>query len=225
MKQFSALSIALLALAVSIPAFGDDQQKAEKQLHKVTAMATDGTGRRIVSMTVADTLAVKRPDLVMERRTMGLNYGDLFLAHTRVKNGAKMDDIAAQLKAKKKMADIANERHADWKQIAADAKKLNSKVEDNLYKHFISGKIDLERDQTDQYDPTFDGISADSDVSKEEIADAENTYQIWQDRAAKNPGATLDTVTEKSAREMRGDPVGNSPGSHTDSKTSGGPPQ
>lgn len=218
MKHFGAFSISIFALAISIPAFGDDQQKAEKLLHKVTAMATDGTGRRIVSMTVADTLAIKRPDMVLERRTMTLNYGDLFLAHTLMKNGAKMDDIAAQVKTKKKMADIANEQHADWKQIAADAKKLNSKVEDNLYQHFISGKADLERDQAEKYDPTFDGISADNDVSKDEITDAENTYQILRSRAAKAPGATLDTVTEKSAREMRGDPVGNSPGSHADSQ-------
>ena len=216
MKPCSAFSISILALAISIPAFGDDQQKAEKLLHKVTAMATDGTGRRIVSMTVADSLSIKRPDLVLERRTMALNYGDLFLAHALVKNGAKMDDIATQVKAKKNMADIANEQHADWKQIAADAKKLNSKVEDNLSKHFVSGKADLERDQAEKYDPTFDGISADNDVSKDEITDAENTYLILQGRAAKAPGATLDTVTEKSAREMRGDPAAQSPGAHAD---------
>ena len=218
MKTFSPIAIALLALAISIPAFGDDQQKAQKQLHKVTAMATDGTGRRIVSMTVADLLAAKRNDLVMERRATGLSYGDIFLAHLLVKNGAKMDDIAAQLKAKKTMAEIANDQHADWKQIAAEAKKLNAKVEDNLYKHFLNAKANLERDQADKYDPNFDGVSADNDVSKDEIAEAETTYQMWRERAEKTTGGSLDTVTEKSAREMRGDPVANSPGSHSDSQ-------
>ncbi len=220
MKRFAFLSVALLALAVSVSASGGDQQKAEKQLRKVTAMATDGTGRRVVSITVADMLGAKRPDLVNERRTMGINYGDLFLAHTLVKNGAKMEDIAAQIKAKKSMADIANDQHADWKQIAADAKKLNSKVEDNLYKHFVNGKADLARDQADKYDPTFDGVAADNDVSKDEIAEAGDTYQKWHDQAAKNVGATLDMSTEKAAQDMRGDPIGNSPGSHADaSKT------
>jgi hypothetical protein len=77
MKRFSGFSIMLLALTLAVLAFGDDQQKAEKQLHKITAMATDATGRRVVSITVADVLEAKRPDLVMERRTMNLNYGDL----------------------------------------------------------------------------------------------------------------------------------------------------
>jgi hypothetical protein len=213
MQQFSRLSITLVALTIVVPAFGDDQQKAEKQLHKITAMATDATGRRVVSMTVADTLAAKRFDLVMERRTMNVNYGDLFVAHILVKNGAKMEDIAAQLKAKKSIAEIANEQHADWKEIAAEAKKLNSKVEDNLYKHFISGKADFDREHADKYDPTIDGVSSDNDVSKDEIADAERTYQSWHDRAEKNQGGTLDTSDEKAAQGMRGDPVSKQPSS------------
>lgn len=218
MKRFAFLPVALLALAVSVSAFGDDQQKAEKQLRKVTAMATDATGRRMVSITLTDMLGANRSDLVNERRTMGISYGDLFVAHTLVKGGAKMEDISAQLKAKKSMADIANDQHADWKQIAADAKKLNNKVEDNLYKHFLNSKADLARDQADKYDPNFDGVAADNDVSKDEIAEAENTYQKWHDQALKNGGTGgLDTSTERSAREMRGDPVGNSPGAHADS--------
>jgi len=221
-KRLSLLSITLVALTFTVPAFSDDQQKAEKQLHKITALATDATGRRVVSITVADTLGAKRPDLVMERRAMNLNYGDLFVAHVLLKNGAKMEDIAAQLKAKKNIAEIANVQHADWKQIAADAKKLNSKVEDNLYKHFVSGKADFGRDQADKYDPTFDGVSADNDVSKDDIAEAEHTYQMWRDRAAKNPGATLDTGTENAARGMRGDPIGKPPSADS-IKT--GPPQ
>ena len=51
MKRISYLSATLLILICSIAAFGDDQQKADKQLHKITAMATDATGRRVVSAT------------------------------------------------------------------------------------------------------------------------------------------------------------------------------
>src|SRR5713101_8394397 len=136
MKRFSGFSIMLLALTLAIPAFGDDQQKAEKQLHKITAMATDATGRRVVSMTVADALEAKRPDLSTERRMMNINYGDLYIAHQLTKQGMKMDDIATQLKSGKMTAEIANAQHLDWKQLAGDAKKLNAKIEDNLYKHF-----------------------------------------------------------------------------------------
>jgi hypothetical protein len=210
-KQLSLLSIALVALTLTVPAFSDDQQKAEKQLHKITALATDATGRRVVSITVADTLGAKRPALVMERRATNLNYGDLFVAHFLLKNGAKMEDIAAQLKAKKNIGQIANEQHADWKQIAAEAKKLDSKVEDNLYKHFVSSKADFDRDQAEKYDPTFDGVSADNDVSKNDIAEAEHTYQTWHDRAEQNSGGTLNISNENAARGMRGDPIGKVP--------------
>ena len=207
MKRLSYLSITLLALTVAIPAFGDDQQKADKQLHKITALATDATGRRVVSVTVADTLAAKRPDLVLERRTMNMNYGDLFIAHVLVKSGTKMDDIAAQLKAGKKMGQIASEQHADWKQIAADAKKLNAKVEDNLYNHFLNGRPLTERDAAEGYDPMIDGVTADNDVSKDEIAEAERTYLLWRDRADQKKGSNLDTSSEKAAKDSRGDPV------------------
>ena len=207
MKRLSYLSITLLALTVAMPAFGDDQQKADKQLHKITALATDATGRRVVSVTVADTLAAKRPDLVLERRTMNMNYGDLFIAHVLVKSGTKMDDIAAQLKAGKKMGQIASEQHADWKQIAADAKKLNAKVEDNLYNHFLNGKPLTDRDAAEGYDPMIDGVAADNDVSKDEIAEAEHTYLLWRDRADQKKGSNLDTSSEKAAKDSRGDPI------------------
>jgi hypothetical protein len=219
MKRFTHLSIMLLAVTVAIPAFGDDQQKAEKLLHKISAMATDGTGRRVVSITVADALAANRLDLVIERKTMNLNYGDLYIAHTLVKQGTKMEDIAAQLKANKNMGQIANEQHADWKQITADAKKLNAKMEDNLYKHFINEKADAARDAADKYDPMVDGVKADNDVSSDDIAEAQNAYLAARDRADKQGGKGLDSSTEKSARGMRGDPIGKAP--NNDSKTTG----
>jgi hypothetical protein len=218
MKKLSYFAIGLAALAIACPAFADDQEKAEKQLHKITAMATDATGRRVVSITVADALEAKRPDLVTERRAMNLNYGDLYVAHQLVKKGAKMDDIAAQLKSGKNIGQIANDQHADWKQIAADAKKLNAKMEDNLYKHFLNGKADAERDAADSYDPNIDGVAADNSVSKEELADAEHTYQTWKDRADKARGSNLDTSAEKAAQGARGDPVRSKAGSLSNPK-------
>ena len=207
MNRPSHLSATLLILILPISAFGDDQEKADKQLHKITALATDATGRRVVSATVADALVSKRPDLVAERRSMNVNYGDLYVAHVLVKSGAKMDDIAAQLKAGKKMGQIAGEMHADWKQISADAKKLNAKVEDNLYNHFLNGKPLTDRDASEGYDPVIDGVAADNDVSKDEIAEAERTYLLWRDRADQKKGSSLDTASEKAAKGTRGDPV------------------
>jgi hypothetical protein len=213
MRFFPALILVSFGLSLTTTARADEQKNAEKQLHKVTAMASDATGRRVVSSTVADTLGVKRPDLVMERRTMNINYGDVYVAHQLMKQGMTADDLAAQLKSGKKMADIANDRHLDWKQVGADAKKLNAKIEDNLYKHFLNGKPDADRDAAENYDPTVDGVGADSDVSKDEIAEAERVYVMWRDRADKARDSKLDSSTEKSAQGARGDPVRSKAGS------------
>jgi len=126
MKSFLRYLPIILALSAALPALADDQQKAEKQVNKVTAMATDPTGRRVVSMTVSDVLNTKRPDVVQERRETGLNYGHLFIAHQLTAGGAKMSDIAAQLKSGKNIYQIGNDQQANWKQIAADAKKLKT---------------------------------------------------------------------------------------------------
>jgi hypothetical protein len=213
MRLLSAIALISLCLSLATAAPADEQKNAEKQLHKVTAMATDATGRRVVSATVADTLGVKRPDLVMERRTLNINYGDLYIAHQLMKQGMTSDELAAQLKSGKKMGDIANDRHLDWKQVGADAKKLNSKVEDNLYKHFLNGKPDADRDAAESYDPTVDGVGADNDVSKDEIAEAQRVYLMWRDRADKARDSKLDASTEKSAQGARGDPVRSKAGS------------
>lgn len=207
------LLICLVAIAVASPALADDQQKAEKQLRKLTAMATDATGRRVVSMTIADALQAKRMDLVLERRAMNINYGEVYIAHSLVKLGAKMDDIAVQMKAGKTIGQIANDQKLDWKQLADEAKKLNSKMEDNLYKHFLNGKADAERDKAEDYDPVIDGVAADNNVSKDEIADAQRTYQTWRDRADQRRDSTLDASSEKAARGSRGDPVRSKAGS------------
>jgi hypothetical protein len=212
MKRRVLLWVSLLFILAVIPAFADDQQKAEKQLHKLTAMASDPTGRRVVSATVADELGAKRPDIVTERRSMEVNYGDIFLAHALVKNGVKMDDIANDLKAGKKMADIANANHADWKAIANDAKKANAKIEETLYKNFVNGKPLHERDAADNYDVNIDGVNADNDISKDDLADAEKTYQVWKDRATQASGGKLDTSSEQAAAATRGDPVRAKPG-------------
>src|SRR5262249_40283120 len=119
----------------------------------------------------------------------------------------KMDDIASQLKTGKKLDQIANEQHADWKQIAADAKKLNSKVEDNLYNHFLNGKPLTDRDAAENYDPNIDGVIADNDVSKDDIAEAERTYLLWRGRADQKKASNLDASSEKAAQGSRGDPV------------------
>jgi hypothetical protein len=181
MKLAARFLIVIVALAVAFPAFGDDQEKAQKEIKKITAIATDANMRWVVNLSMSEMLNVKRLDLVKERQETNLNYGGLFLAHQLTAGGAKMEDIAAQLKAGKNIFDVANDQHANWKQIADAAKKLNKKIDDNMGKWFQNSKKQSERDLADDYVAQQDRVAADNDVSKQELADAQGRYQHVHD--------------------------------------------
>ncbi len=161
-------------------------------------MAVDATARSLVSKAMSDMLAVNRPQLVRERRAMGMNYGSLFIAHELTSAGTKMLDIALQLQAGKSIFQIADAHQANWKRIAADAKKLNGKIEDNIYHHFLHSDPDRERDEADRYNPDVDWVKADRDVVPEEIQQAQNTYVFWRNQASfLQGGGTLDHITDE----------------------------
>jgi hypothetical protein len=145
--------------------------------------------RAIVNRTMADMLKAKRLDLVKERQDMNLNYGDLFLAQQLAASGVKMDDIAAQLKSGKTMLDIANANHANWKEINSDAKKLNKKIDDNIEKSFTDAKKQAALNSADDYDAKADKVPADSNISKDEYAEAQARFTRLHDAA----GAALPT--------------------------------
>src|SRR4051812_13610468 len=107
--------VLLLAVIISsLFASADDQKKAEKQVNKISAMAADLTGRRVVNQSMADQLKLKRSELVQERRENNLNYGTVFVVHELIASGAKISDVTAQLKSGKKLDVVANDLHADW---------------------------------------------------------------------------------------------------------------
>jgi hypothetical protein len=196
------LIVFFLSIVACLPAAADDQQKAQREVSKITAMATDATGRRIVNLTMAEVLKVGRPVLVQERRQMGLNYGSLFMAHVLSASGAKMDAVVARLRSGKNIVQIGNELNANWKQIASEAKSLNKKIEMNLYDHFLHAKAEADRDKADHYELRIDGVRADNDVTDRQVSDAQNTYLFWQDQASQilGRGQHLDTVKERAAR-------------------------
>jgi hypothetical protein len=176
--------LVLAATLSAVPAFSDDQQKAEKQIRKISAMATDVNARSIVSRSMSDMLKIERNQLQRERRAMNLNYGCLFIAHELTARGLKMMDVAMRLQAHETVFQIANEQHADWKKIADDAKKLNGRIEDNIYKHFLHADADRDRDLSDKYDSTADWVKTDADPTPAEIVEAQEIYVQWRDRAA-----------------------------------------
>jgi len=217
MSRFIRYGAILLVLAASLPAFSDDQDKATKELNKVAAIGWDATARAVVSRAVTDTFGLKRSDVVQQRQTMGINYASLFLAEELVKNGAKMDDIAAALKSGKKMTQIANDQHVNWKLIAVDAKKLNAKIDDGIYKHFLDDRADKARDAADGYDITRDYVADDRNVEKSDVDAAGDRYLMWKDRAIAAGGNHhgLDTAAAQAAYDdhvRNGGPQG-TPGS------------
>ena len=176
--------VLIFPVAFAITASADDQEKGTKEIKKITSISVDSNMRSVVNRTMADMLKVKRLDLAKERQEMNLNYGDLFLMHQLTAGGAKMEDIAAQLKTGKKIFDIANDNHANWKQINSEAKKLNKKIDDNIEKYFADSKKQAALDQADEYDAKADKVAADSDISKDEYADAQKRYQQLHDMAS-----------------------------------------
>jgi len=175
------LFLLVFTVALATAAFADDQEKAGKEIKKITSISVDSNMRSVVNRTMAEMLNVKRLDLVKERQDMNLNYGGLFLAHQLAAGGAKLEDIAAQLKSGKKIFDIANDDHANWKQINSEAKKLNKKIDDNIEKYFRDSKKQAALDQADNYDAKVDKVAADSDISKDEYAEAQTRYQKLHD--------------------------------------------
>ena len=203
----------LFVLAAAVPAFGDDQDKANKEIAKVAAIAWDATGRVIVNRSVADMMGVKRLDLVQDRQNLDINYGSMFLVLELVKSGAKMDDIAAQLKSGKRIGEIAKAAHPDWKAITADAKKLNTKIDDGLYKHFLNEKVDNQRDAADNYVVANDNVADDHKVEKSDIDAAAERFTMWKDRAIAAAGKRhdMDTAEQQAAyvdHDRNGGPTG-----------------
>lgn len=195
--------LALVSLSTSfVAASEDDRQKAEKQLRKITAMATDKVGRRMVSMSIADSFKMSRPALVEDRRRLGLEYGAFFLALKLVARGAKVADIANGLKSGKNIWQIGDEQHADWKQIEADAKKQNGRIEDYIYRHFLNKKnqvADDEREVAEKYDILHDAVRTDFNVTPQEMVDAQARYIFWRDLAGNSQGSGHMTARERQA--------------------------
>src|SRR3984893_18586904 len=177
------LTIFLLGVTV-LPILADDQEKAEKQIKMMTAMSRDDIARSIISRTFADLFKVQRAKVLAERRSMGLNYGSLFLAHELVVSGGSMQQISVQLRTKKGLLEIANSSKASWKRIVADAKKMNNRIDDGIYKYFLHSEADKRRDLADQYTASADLIRADTESTPDELIKARVDYIFWRNLAA-----------------------------------------
>ena len=214
MRRSVLCAAILLALAAS--ALADDQEKAEKQIRMITAMSRDDIARSIISRTFADTFKVQRPQLVAERKSLGLNYGGLFLAHELMQSGSTLEQIVAQLRAQKNIVEVANAARPDWKRIASDAKKMNSRISNAIYKHFLHSKPDEERDRLERYNPATDLVRADADVTTDELLKARTEYVFRRNLAAPIASGQADRSSAmgrsyEQTREAIEDAHGNAP--------------
>jgi len=220
MKHVACLT-AVTILALAHFSVADDQQKLKKEITKITAMSTDATGRAIVNQSMAELFSVKRLELVTERRDTGLNYGGLFVAHELTKNGLAIKDIATRLKSGKDIFQIGGEVNANWKEINDHAKKLNTKIDNNLYNHFLHAKKGQPAPPDNDYSVTYDGVQADKDVSQSDIDQAQDRYQLWLSRASSGPDKRLGTADQKAASY---DHARNGPLTGNDAPSGGGIP-
>ena len=207
----------LLVVAAALPALSDDQEKAEKQIKMMIALSRDDTARSIVSRIFADVFKVQRPQLVAERKSLGLNYGSLFLAHELALSSSSLQQLSQQLRAKKTLPEIANSFSADWKRIASDAKKMNDRINNGIYKHFLHAEADKQRELEDHYVAAADLIRADAESTPDEILKAQANYIFWRNLAAPKSDQAADRSTPigKSYEQGREDIAithGNTPG-------------
>ena len=197
LKPLAVVCLAILLIFCGTKAFGNDQQKAEKCLRRISAMAVESAAARaIVNQTMADAVHEQRMELTRQRHAMNLSYGSLFVAHQLTGAGATMLDIAVQLEGGKDIVQIANERNANWKLIGDAAKQLNEKIDDNIYRHFLHLKAEQELAATDKYDARADIVRADLDVTPEEVASARADYDCWKNRGSAPRAGRLNTQTE-----------------------------
>ena len=224
----SLVRITAVVLVLATLAFSGDEQRADKLAQRITAFAVDATARSIVSRSMCDNFNVNRTLLLQERRRMGVNYGSLFLAHEYMMSGVTLDAIAARLRTGKTMLAIGEEQHANWKQIAVDAKKFNTRIEDNIYRHYLNAKnteSDQIRDAEDNYHVDFDWLRADQQVTVPDVEEAAQSFVFWRDHAAvlNSAAKKLDIAKENAAAINRS---GDRPGGSQQAPAAGGvPPQ
>ena len=178
----------VLIAATTLGFAASPQEKAQRELSHISALASDASTRAVVNEQVAKVLGQERAKVVDERKELHLSYGNLYLISELTKNNTSFDDIAAQIKAGKSVTDIANAQNADWKKIANDVKAFQKTLQNALVASMENGgkattvsapaKPDAYNARADWFD--FDGKSYDND----DLAWALTTFSAARERAA-----------------------------------------
>ncbi len=152
-------SVALFAAGNS----DKEGKKLDEQVKKISLIASDSNGRRVINRCMARQLGVGRNQLVEERRTTQLVYGQIFAAHEIAsQTNSSFADVAKEMTAGKSARDIGVEKNADLKKIAKDARKVNSKVDEELSRVAAGEISEVALDQAEGYNPEVDVQAADT---------------------------------------------------------------
>jgi len=195
LKLLRIFLVVTIGLACVVFVWANDQEKAEKRLNQISAMAADPAARAIINRTVADVVSARRIELQRQRQAMNLTYGELFIAHQLNAIGMPMLDVALQLQNGETVIQLANARHLNWRLIADGAKKLENRIEDNIYRHYQHPNAD-KPSPDEKYDPGTDVVPADAKFSSEELSSAREVFVFWRNRAAAPRGKSLDSSTQ-----------------------------
>ncbi len=151
-----------------------ETKKLDKELKKISLTAAVIDGRRVVNRVMSEQLGVSRTQLVKERKQTGFVYGQLFGAHEVARlGGLSFSQVARQMKQGQSLLEVSEQHQADLKEILADARKLNKKIDQELDRVADGDEDEQSEDVADSYDPSDDSLSADAaDFSPAEIAQA-----------------------------------------------------
>jgi len=187
-RAISVSASLLLCTAVAFAA--TDQQKTQRELSHISALSSDAATRPVVNAEIAKELNTDRVRLVAERQDMSLSYGNLYLLSELLKGGAKLDDVAAQLKSGKSIADVANASKIDWKKVQKDTKDFEKKLEKSLYDSMVAAKqVKSAKAEPDAYNARADWFPFDQkSYDNDDIAWAMTTYTHAKEKAASAKG-------------------------------------
>ncbi len=174
----SVLLLAPMLWAAKADKASKDAKKLDKELKRVTLIATDVDGRRAVNRVMAKQLGVSGKQLIDARRETGFVYGQLFGAHEMARvAGLTFNQVAEQVKQQHSWLDIGEPHQVDLKEILTSAKKLNKEIDKELDR-VASGfqEKGKTKQPADTYNPSEDSVAADmANFSRSEIAQAKYT--------------------------------------------------
>ena len=158
-------ALIVLACVASLAAANPekDGKKLDDQLKKISLVASDGDGRRVVNRVMARELGVPRKELVEERKSTQFVYGQIFAVHEIARQtNSSFAEIAKEMTGGKSPLAISLEKNVDLKKILKDAKKFNSRLERELTAVAAGDESEMADDLADGYDPGGDAQLADT---------------------------------------------------------------